>query len=222
MTISYWDQDYIRTKRIKLGQAEMEPLFKELANWIAAEFACPVPLNVEFEWVELVSLPRLQVVFERKTDARSFRDELGNTDLAKRDRVTRQFLDLLLKYGDDGFDTDGMFVIFTAFEPTARWEANSAMNYKRLAEVRNKLDSPMIWLIYPQFETVTFFLHTDAQLAMTEGQPFRQQCQEAYMEALRPFDEMGYFAESPMVPLFESKEGFERDYGGSWQSYMRR
>lgn len=216
------DASYRQTRLIKQGAAAMPPLFRALAEWIAAHYSSPIPLNIIFDSNEPLHGPRLDVIFERKDAADSFMTERTiSYDPDKQAAVKARFLELLRESGETMPGAERLFVIFSAFEPPARWEANSRMTPERIAEVEKSLSSTVIWKIRPGFGTAVIFFHTEAQLKMTEGSDFRQRCRDAYMAVLGRFDEFGYFRENPIGFAFDSKENFDSKYQGSWSAYDR-
>ncbi|WP_432769425.1 MAG: hypothetical protein HEQ22_01415 [Sphingopyxis sp.] len=216
------DPSYLQTKRVKQGAAAMSPLFGRLAEWIAAEYRAPVPLNIVFDCNEPLHGPRLDVVFERRRDAiRFMNDRTIGYDAVKQAAVKARLLDLLRESGESLPGAERLFVIFSAFDAPARWEANSQMTDARIAEVERAIGSIAIWKIRPGFATAVIFLHTDAQVKMTESGDFRDRCRDAYMAVLRRFDEYGYFQDDPIEFAFDSRENFEAKYDGDWFAYDR-
>lgn len=217
-----WENDYQQTKLVKQGAVAMPPPFCELAEWIGRRFDVPVPLNIIYDRREPLHGPRLQVIFEHKLIADDFRiDRVLNFDPVKQAEVKARYLQLLGDGVIAANDAERLFVIFSAFEPAARWEANSRMTPGCLNDVLKLLSSTMIWKIHPSFGCAIILVHTDAQLKMTEGGNFRDRCRNAYMAILGQFDDFGYFQEHPIELTFDSRENFEAKYNGSWFAYDR-
>jgi hypothetical protein len=214
------DPEYASTKRIRQGRASLPKNLVKFAEWIADRFNCPVPLNVVADRIFLGD-PRLQIIFEFEADAKKFFTKSGNFDSAKQLIVLDQYKKLFPPRWFYQRKHDRMFAIFVNFESVARQEANQAMRDNQIASVQRSLASPLIWTIKPLFDCVTFMLHTDHQLKMTEGSDFRQQCVEAYSRELAQHDEFGYFAEKPIFVRFSSKETLERDYEGNWYYFFK-
>ena len=220
--ISPSDEDYQQTKLIKEGELEMPILFQELSFWIAKQFSISVPLNIRYDQTTLVDQPRLQVIFEREEDESCFRlPDSANFDRTKKDSIASCFKSLIHKHDDQEFETDDMFVIFSVFEPIARWEANSKVTELEIARMVTRLSSPLIWKIRPMFGMVAIFLHTEWQLKMMDGSDFGHRCRDVYSKFLKQYDEFGYFKEAPIFLRFDSKENFEQKYNGSWFYYDR-
>lgn len=220
--MSIWDEDYRQTTRMKKGAAAMPPMLGQLAEWIAGYFAVPVPLNIIYDRNEPIHGPRLQVIFEREHDADGFRvNGAINYDPVKQAAVKAQYLRLLPDGALDAVDAEKLFVIFDSFEPAARREANGRMTVEHIRAVERLLESSSIWKIRPGFGTAVVFFHTEAQRRMAEGTEFRQRCRDVYMAFLLPFDEFGYFKETPIDLIFDSRENFDKAYQGSWFAYDR-
>lgn len=216
------DDAYRLTKQVRQRGVEMPPLFGQLAEWIAAQYASSVPLNIIFDSREPLHGPRLDVIFERKRDADLFMtDRTISYDPARQAAVKDRFLALLRERGETMAGAERLFVIFSAFEPAARWEANGQMTPACIEEVETALASPLIWKIRPGFGTAVIFLHTEDQLKAIDDGDFRQRCRDAYMAVLSRFDEFGYFRENPIGFSFDSKENLDARYDGSWFAYDR-
>lgn len=212
--------EYKATKRIKKGQTALSKELAALAEWIADQFDCSVPLNIVFDRTFLGD-PRLQIIFEFAADTNKFVSNDGNYDSKKQLIVLNQYKNLFPARWYNRRKYDRMFAVFCSFESVARQEANQAMSEVQITAIKRAIASPILWTIKPLFESVTFLLYTDHQLKMIEGTNFHQQCLEAYSRELAQHDEFGYFTENPIHTRFSSKETFERDYEGSWFYFFR-
>ena len=215
--ISYTDPDYIRTAAIKRGEATRTQTFIDLGNWIAAKFDCECPLNIEYERCELASQYRLQVIFEHEFVDEKFWDEAGNFDEVKQQQVADQFCKMLS--APPGVTKKDFFVIFTTFEPVARWQANAAIS-DRLSAIEHRLAPLGVWKVHQQFGYASILFHTDAQVEELTDEA-RETCQRLYMAELLPHDEFGYFRARPIELQFDSRERFKRDFEGNWFLYDR-
>jgi hypothetical protein len=219
--ISPSDPDYIRTKRIKRGSVELSPLYKALAQWIAHNFGVAEPINVEHECVKLSNRPRLQVVFEHEVDRGKFFDGDWNFDAEKQSFVADQFLKLLTDFDDAATDTDNMLVIFTAFEPVARSEANQAVSLRQRKAILEKVNSPMPWALETMFDTVVLFFHTTDQSKTAKGLEIFDKVSELYCATLSQYDEFGYFSRNPIQIRVDSKQNLDLKYDGNLFYYFR-
>jgi hypothetical protein len=216
------DRDYKQTKLIKAGAKKLSPLFRELANWIAEQYRGVTVLNVYYDKITPGNRPRLNIIFEREHDRQKFRTgSLGNYDPVAQTKVASKFAEMLADKQNSKFRTDELFVIFSAFEPVARVEANWKVTRAELGQLQIALDDPTIWLIRPSWDHVVFFFFTDAQLRTSEDSDIRTLCADGYSKVLSQYDEFGYFKERPISVHFDSKENFDTKYQGNWFYYDR-
>ena len=120
------DEDYQLTKRLKRSGEPLESPFKELADWISSNYRVHV-LNVVYDTIVVArrNFLRLSIVLEMQADALKFRESAwGNFHEADQRRVRDQFETILSQQRCHRFNAEGLFVIFEAFEPVARIEAN--------------------------------------------------------------------------------------------------
>jgi hypothetical protein len=219
------DDDYVETKLVKLGKSSLSPVLKDVANWIEEYYGGVAVLNVCYDKVGATSklvLPRLSVIFEWENDRKRFLTPDAKFDPAKQAKISTRFRETLARRNDNSFDTHRLFVIFCAFEPVARIEANWRVTEEQLDQMFRTLNCPAIWKIRPSWDEAVFFFHTDAQLKASVGSGIRQTCTDAYAGVLSEYDEFGYFRQKPIAVQFDSKENFETSYGGNWFNYNRR
>ena len=62
-----------------------------------------------------------------------------------------------------------LLVIFSAFEPVARAEANNHITTHEIATLKSTIGDKELWEIRKCFDTVTFFYYTHAQLRANEA-----------------------------------------------------
>jgi hypothetical protein len=152
------DTDYAATKLVKQGKGTLAPLYKELADWIAAAYPGVTVLNVYRDNVasgELI-LPRLTIIFEWAAEAQRFSSPDGNFDAAKQAAIGAKFTELL---GADSKEahTGRLLVIFTAFEPVARLEAIWSVTPDQLTTLQTKLSNPAIWTVRTDWLGIIIF-----------------------------------------------------------------
>lgn len=215
--LSFTDDDYLRAKAIRRGQQRPSAEMRALAQWIAERFGCEEPLHIELAWCASAQSLRLQVVFEHEGAERRFMSDDGNYDSEKQAAIARQFRAIEAAAGREHGD---FFVIFSEFEPTARWEAHSAAE-RAIGAVGAAAPGARIWTIHPMFDAATIFLHTEAERERMSDDD-RRRIAAAYMAALRPHDEFGYFRARPIALFYDSRERFDREFNGSWFAYDRQ
>ena len=85
------DPEYIDTKLVKQGVKQLEPPFRELADWINENFRTEV-LNIYYDRLDTDNnRPWLNIIFEYDKDAEKFKDSIGNFDSSKQWVVSQRF-----------------------------------------------------------------------------------------------------------------------------------
>jgi hypothetical protein len=216
------DRHYRQTKRIKAGENSLKPPFRELGSWIADQYGGVTVLNIYYDRIIPGRRPRLNVVLQREHERQKFlTGPRGDYDPVAQARIASQFTQIIAEQKNTKVDTHNLFVVFAAFEPVARVEANWKVTKEQLTQLQTALDDPTIWLIRPSWDNVVFFFYTDAQLRASEGSALRTRCGESYSQLLSRYDEFGYFREQPISVFFDSKENFDTKYQSNWHYYDR-
>ena len=214
------DDDYQETKRLERSGAPLISPFREIAQWVAAEHGVRV-LNVIYDSVTY-DIPRLIVILETQKDALKFQDGAsGDFNKIDQKRVRERFETILAEQDDHRFNVEGLFVIFAAFEPVARMEANESVTKEELDRLKLKLNNKELWEISRLFESVTFFFYTDAQVRKYEAAGLRDLYAEEYARLLQAYDEFGYFQKRGVSAYFDSKENFDTNYQSNWYYYYK-
>jgi len=63
--------------------------------------------------------------------------------------------------------------------------------------------------------------YTDLQVAERRTDGSEQAYRQAYFDVLKSHDEFGYLSAADYTVAFDSKERFDRVFGGSWLFYDR-
>jgi hypothetical protein len=215
------DEDYQETKCLKRTGAALKSPFKELAHWVEANYGVRV-LNVFYETLTPGDRPRLSVILETQEDALKFRHgEFGNFNATDQKRVQEQLQTILAGQRDLRFKTEGLFVIFVAFEPVARIEANESVTAEELDALKAKLANEDLWQISRLFDGVTFFFYTDAQVKRYEAAGLRDAYAREYSRVVEAYDEFGYLRKRGVSVHFDSKENFDNNYECNWYYYYK-
>ena len=217
--ITHWDREYKVTKRIKQGKKHLAAPFAELARWIAEKWNVSV-LNVIYDRADSTHAPRLQVILEYESHARRFYRNV-NFDSAKQKAIAGKFLEINERDKLHGFDMDGLFVVFSAFAPLAREEADSQIPDEDIHALNEKIGNPDIWEISRCFGQVTIFFFTDAQAKRYEAEGRKKEYARMYFDILKPHDEFGYLKERNFTIVFDSKQNFDENYESNWFYYYR-
>ena len=234
------DEDYVETKLIKRGEAVVNPHFEPLGEWIENHYSVKV-LNIFYDVTtgpHNKPLPRINVIFERQGDALKFRDRLGNYDTDKQQTIAAKFERLVNKRGkfralidrisdvfggkvSAEYDTNGVLVIFSSFEPVAKDEANEAIPKAEIDELKTELHTSEIWEISRFGAGTTVFFYTDQQAEKAKGSDLLEHLTTRYYQLLKNYDEFDYYDEDSFKLGIDSKENFDKNFESSWFYYYR-
>ena len=215
------DPEYVATKLMKQGKAVLASPFAELADWIAAQWQVVV-LNVVYDEDKVLHSrrPRLQVIVEHSQECQRFFDG-HNFDPVKQQAIAAQFSELLGRQHVRHYRVDNLLVVFSAFAPVAREEADSRIADAELHALRARIGNPQLWTIHRCFGRVRFMFYTDQQAETHARAGSRETYADLYFELLQRHDEFKYLHRAQFAVEFDSKETFDRDYQGSWFYYDR-
>ena len=215
------DVIYQQTKRLKRSGAPLESPFREMAEWIGAEFQVRV-LNVVYDFDDSYDRPRLSVILDTQEDSMKFQGgAFGDFSKLAQKRIQEHVEVILAEQGDRRFNVEGMFVVFAAFEHVARMEANERATKSDLDQLKAKLNNQDLWEISRLSDTVTFFFYTEAQMKHYEAAGLRDAYAREYARLVEPHDEFGYFRRRGVLAYFDSKENFDTNYQSNWYYYYK-
>jgi hypothetical protein len=227
------DTDYKETKRIKQGKAALNSAFKPLADWIDKAYKVKV-LNIYYDTPKGVHnqpFPRLNVIFEHLEEELKFRDGvLGNFHSDKQQIIGAKFEELLNNQPEGAgllnklsnrnkFDTGGLLVIFNAFKPVAKDEANENIPQTEIDQLKAELNNPDIWKIARFFAGTTFFFYTNRQAELAKSNGYVEQLTDKYFQVLKRYDEFNYFDRNTFSISADSKENFDNNFESNWYYY---
>jgi len=232
------DQDYKETKLIKQGNSSINPDFKLLASWIDNNWKVKV-LNVYYD-VTIGTynkpFPRLNIIFEELEDELKFRDSfLGNFHSDKQRIIARKFDELVNGKSNEQtisvwsyirpkqykYNTQGLLVIFDAFKPIARDEANEQIPQSEVDDLKAELKNPDIWSISRFASSVTFFFYTQKQADTAKRGGYIELLTDKYFDVLKKHDEFNYFDRQTFSVSIDSKENFDKNYESNWYYYYK-
>ncbi len=213
------DREYKATKRIKQGKKRLRSPFDALAQWIQSTWNVTV-LNVIYDRANSLHAPRLQVILEHKTHTQKF-CRGASYDKNKQSAIAEKFLEIIEKDDKLDYDVDGLFVVFSAFAPLAREEADSQISDEEIQSLKARIGNSDIWEISRCFGHVTIFFYTDAQVKRYESEGKKMEYAGIYYEILKPYDEFGYIHKKDFKIAFDSKQNFDENYESSWFYYYR-
>ena len=160
------------------------------------------------------------MILEHRRDAEKFRDGY-NFDATKQQAIRAHFLDIINRQPSHGYDVDGLFVVFSAFAPIAKEEADSKLSEQQIEALKNRLSNPDLWVVSRCFGRVTFMFFTDEQAAKHEANGKKEEYAEKYFEILKPNDEFGYLSVDDFAVGFDSKQNFDDNFKGNWYYYYK-
>lgn len=214
------DKEFAATKRIKQGSDCLASPFDALAAWIATKWEVNV-LNVIYDSRDDFRAPRLQVILEHQHDAEKFRSADFNFDANKQASIAKQFIELINGEEPLQYDVDGLFVVFSAFAPIAKEEADSKLTDKQIESLQNRIGNPDLWCISRCFGHITFMFYTDEQAAKHEADGRRTAYARRYFAILKPMDEFDYLSVDDFAVQFDSKQNFDDNYQSNWYYYYK-
>lgn len=225
------DYSYKETKQILKNNKKLNPILRELANWINNKYNVNV-INICYEIIEIrgSKTPRLEVVFESVDEVQVFYEERGyNYDPQKRQEIISELRDILSAGQSEAlnsqlkidYDTNNMFVIFSAFAPIAQSEANSQIATSDIHLIRDRWRKNGVWEISRSFDSVTVFFFTQEQVLANKSSQLKKRIESEYYELLKEKDEFGYYKKYGFSIMVDSKENFDKNYQSNWYYYYK-
>lgn len=217
--VTCYDEEYKATKSIVQGKAVLEPLFAVLADWVAFKWQVKV-LNVIYDHTEAVPpvRPRLQVIVEHSSERQKFFAGY-NFDPAKQRAISDRFAELVHERKAEHYELEGLIVVFSAFAPLARQEADSQIADADVEALQQRIANPALWTIHRCFGRVVFFFFTDEQAQQDAQRGLRDAYADLYFEVLKKRDEFKYLRRDRFGIEFDSKENFDKNYRSNWYFY---
>ena len=227
------DLDYKETKLIKQGKKVLTYPLKDLAEWINKEY-CVNVINIHYDYIQN-NRPRLEIILEFKTDKRKFNDNDYNYDRNKQKAIADKFNELIsLKDNEpkhifkffkkdisSKYNTNDIFISFSAFEPIAKEEANNRIPEEKVQDLKNKLNNKDLWKISRFFSSATFFFYTDEQVIEYSKDESMKIFEEAYFNLIKPYDEFDYIKKENFRLNIDSKENFDNNFSSNWYYYYK-
>lgn len=215
------DKTYQKVKQIMLGNLKMNPDFRLLADFIDQKFKVKV-IDIIYDSIDSKKTPRLEICFESESEKNSFyknkNERFSNFDNKKQQIIAEKFEQFADK---EKYRTKNTWVVYSAFEPIAKMEANENISPEDINKLQNQLNNNDIWKISRAFAGVTFFLYTNEQLKLYENSPLKKEWADKYFEILKPYDEFDYFKRDKFNISLDSKENFDNNYQSNWFYYYK-
>jgi hypothetical protein len=213
------DKEYKIAKKIMRGEKSLSSPFSDLAEWIHSKFSVKV-LNVSYSKIQPDNRPRLSIDLETESDRQIFERTRYCVDSKKSAAIIKKFKEIT-KNASLNLSFENIFVIFSAFEPIARTEANENVPEELSNKLIGAFPQENIWCIQKLFSTLVVFYYTEAEREKALNNGMIDKYGNYYSEIIEPYDEFGYLASSPIIPQLDSKENFDNNYESSWFYYWR-
>ena len=214
--VSSIDNSYQETKQIMLGNASIKQEFQSLVDWINEIYRVK-PINIIYEYVDVVQRPRLEICFEFDNEISLFMRNKLFFDDNKGNAILDKFKQLL----QSKYNTDNMFVIFGNFSKIAKEDINNSITKNELEILQNVLNSKDLWTIDKCFSNITFFLYTDEQVKKYKNSDIVKEWTDKYFSLLKKYDIFDYFVREDFSVLLDSKENFDTNFKSNWFYYYR-
>lgn len=235
--ISLSDVEYRLTKQILLGKSTIHPDFLPLADFIDKTFKVRT-INIVYDTIDKGTRPRIGIYFEFEWEKQSFNENNGvvNLDSKKQKLIAATFKQTLFEQGliknkelfnvwttseNEKYQTENLWVYYSAFEPIARAEANERVPQDKVMQLKSELKCKELWEISRSFSATTFFLYTDEQVKQYENSEMRKIWADKYFDLLEHYNEFGYFKREKFNIHFDSKENFDNNYQSNWYYYYK-
>lgn len=214
------DKDYISTKLILKNEQEMSSVFQKLKNWITEEFNQQV-VNLYYDTIDNGNRPRLNVIFENYESVNTIRDRIGNYAKEKQQKIKLKFEEILLREPNAEYKTENLLVIFSAFNPIARAEANGKVTDSFLNSLKAKYQELKIWEINKFGGATTIFFYTEKEVEEKSQSVQIKVLREEYLQELKKYDEFNVIDPEKFNLSFDSKENFDKNYESNWYYYYK-
>lgn len=235
--ISPSDKEYKQTKKIMLGKEILNPDFRPLADFIDKTFGVRT-INIVYDTIDKGTRPRIGIYFEYAHEKQIFNENNDhvNFDNKKQKLIADKFrqtikeqglikkkglFDFLGKSEKPKYETDNIWVYYSAFVPIAKDEANESVPQDKVMQLKTELNCKELWEISRCFSGTTFFLYTDEQVKQYENSETRKILADKYFDLLEPYNEFGYFKRDKFNIYIDSKENFDNNYDGNWYYYYK-
>lgn len=228
------DNVYQQTRLIMQGKAALNPDIQPLAEWINETYGVK-PINIFYDTIENSDRPRLEICFEFESDKVKFMDNNHFVaDKEKQQTIAVQFSKIVEAkkalvtvgtgrgaHAETSYQTEGLWVIFSAFDRIAKMEANESIPQASIDALQKELANDDLWCISRIFSAATFFVFTDTQLEKYSNDGTKEIWAKKYFKLLKQYDVFNYFKEDDFFIYLDSKENFDTNYESNWYYYYK-
>lgn len=234
------DQAYLSAKSLKQGVSRLDAIYDGFVARFSDTFGYS-PLAIGVDTIERPnragSRPRLGIVLERTAQCLAFNESpepFANYDPSKQRETAALFVDEmhdidLRRLFDMPRRTprtfpwrDEIFVYFSDFERTAKWELNDLVVGAGLDEWVESLGlRDQFWCTERFAGPPIVFVYTDEQATALRESPLPKSWGDGYFALASRFDEFGYLTRDDVVIEVDSKENFDANYASNWYYYFK-
>lgn len=214
------DPAYQDTLLVKRGQKIMPVVFAQLLAWINKKYSVRA-INLCYDQVRADHQPRIEIVFESGADLQKFCTSTPwNYDKAIQRKIADEFEQMVKAHGSQNeYPTDRLIVNYSDFAAIARGEAGNQLPREQRMEFLKTFIKDPVWEIHLHGAALMVFFFEEGQVSRYRDSPLIEEMKREYYSLIKPFDEFGYIHE--ITVGFDSKEEFDRKYGGNWLNYYR-
>ncbi|QDU78800.1 hypothetical protein Pla110_05040 [Polystyrenella longa] len=241
------DPDYINTKLIRQGKAEMHPVMDLLAEWVGQTYGAR-PLNIEL-YQPFEDQVFLQVIFQYPNGCKSISDIWPNGSCAgveKYDAMAitaklkeilesvREELDfpkIVVRIVGSGkvkiryFQRNDILkigsVICNNFFTVALNDVCDSIANRELESLVERIGHPSLWKILRFGRRVVFMVHTEEQKRRVIKKDKVAVWTRDFIELARHYDEFGYLTEQTLSIEIDTRERFKKEYNENMFYYFR-
>jgi hypothetical protein len=88
----------------------------------------------------------------------------------------------LFKRNKSKYNTDNLFVAYSAFEPVARQEIHGHISSQQTKELKEKIDNEAVWTIVSSFSSFVIFFYTEKQAGENMASQLRKELTQLCFE----------------------------------------
>jgi hypothetical protein len=120
---------------------------------------------------------------------------------------------------NDNFDTKRLFVCYSEFSHIINQETGDKIPKDQLSALIDKYKKEDVWIIQMLITGFKIFYFKERQIEIHRNDKFIEEMKNDFFELIKPYDEFDYIRREQIWIGFDSKENFDKNYGGSWYNY---
>ncbi len=218
------ETNYKETMDILRGNKKLPHIFIELKDWLKCTYNITVYNFVVKERIvnKAKQIYELHLLLSSAkdynsiyVDYQSYKDK--QTEIAKKLRL------LIEKYSlcNNGISKD-IWIEFIDFEVEMRNEFYIRIFQKIADSLTDKYNKYSVWKICPglSFGSVIVFYYNDEDINNNSKDGINEQIKNDFYLASKEYDEFDVTRNDEFSVKYDSKDSFEKNYGGNWRAYF--